>query len=156
MQPEQLLFVHHPSYSSGLVCLFVSFLVFFCLFVLFVRNPSSCVAQHIDHKEESPLTDDREYARGVASEGLSSAVVQKEDMFCATQHGEEKQQINPSSANRFAFVKHERRPFNNTAQVCTFGAKLCGFVCKGRAQHSIEHPNKADFASFHVLEALLL
>ena len=32
MQPELLLFVHHPSYSSGLVCLFVYFLV--CLFSL--------------------------------------------------------------------------------------------------------------------------
>ena len=112
------------------------------MFVLFVHHPSSCFAQHIDHKEESPLTDDREYARGVASEGLSPAVVQKGDMFCATQHGEEKQQINPSSANRFAFVKHEMT-FNST-QVCTFGAKLCGFVCKDRAQHSIEHHYKAD------------
>ena len=116
-----------------------------CLFVLFVQNPSSCFAQHIDHKEESPLADDREYARGVASEGLPSAVVQKEDMFCATQHGEEKQQINPSSANRFAFVKHEMT-FNST-QVCTFGAKLCGFVCKDLAQHLIEHHYKADIAS---------
>ena len=116
-----------------------------CLFVLFVQNPTSCIVQHIDHKEESPLTGDREYAQGVASEGLpSSAVVQKEDMFCATQHGEEKQQINPSSANRFAFVKHENTL--NTAQVCTFGAKLGGFVCKDRAQHSIEHHYKVDFA----------
>ena len=48
--------------------------------------------------------------REVSQVKVSSAVVQKEDMFCATQHGEEKQQINPSSANRFAFVKHERRP----------------------------------------------
>ena len=146
MQPELLLFAHHPSYSSGLVCLFVSFLVF-CLFVLFVHPPSSCFAQHIDHKEESPLTDDREYAQGVASEGLllSAVKVQKEDMFCATQHGEEKQQINPSSANRFALVKHEKTL--NTAQEFTFGAKLCGFVCKDRAQHSIEHHYKADIAS---------
>ena len=76
---------------------------------------------------------------------MADYVVQKEDMFCATQHGEEKQQINPSSANRFAFVKHEMT-FNST-QVCTFGAKLCGFVCKDRAQHSIEHHYKADIAS---------
>ena len=60
--------IHHIHQALS-VCLFI-FLLFFCLFLLFVQNPSSCVAQHIDHKEESPLADDREYARGVASEGL--------------------------------------------------------------------------------------
>ena len=52
---------------------------------------------------------------------------------------------NTDSANRFSFVKHEETL--NTAQVCTLGAKLCGFVCIDRAQHSIEHHNKADIAS---------
>ena len=88
MQPELLLFAHHPSYSSGLVCLFVSFLVFlfFCLFVLFVQNPPTGFVQHIDHKEESPLTDDREYAQGVASEGLSPLLSKCKKKTCFAQH----------------------------------------------------------------------
>ena len=151
VQPELLLFVHHPS--SGFVCLFVclfslsTIIIRICLFVCSVCPPSLIMLCPTHRSQGGESTCRRPWICARCRKWRSPLCCRAKRWHVLRNTTRRRETTNqPVKCKQICFCQTWEKTLN-TAQVCTFGAKLCGFVCKDRAQHSIEHHYKADIAS---------